>query len=178
MNRLCGADDAFEILAGALGASHWNETSEGLTKMQRQAADALLGIYSSAYFGQTLALSLLRDRVWCGARQKEISAALESCLREIQAGGAPGFDLAWQAACLLYVIAAIDDDVAAAFAERLMNLCPNNDQAMREIAAALGGADGEATLRILEKLRHVKPATREVDRVLARRKERASEMGS
>ena len=174
VDRIYGADDAFENLADALKTSYWNDTTVELQKMQREAAEALLNIYSDYFFGQTLALALLKDPIWQSSRQNKIVNTLESCIHIIKSGKKIDFDLPYQTAWLLLVLAPVNDNLTAEFAERLIIECPENNRMLRELALALGDAKGPGTLQTLNKLKSISgPAvTAEVNRVLSRRQAR------
>ncbi|MCG8419896.1 MAG: hypothetical protein MJE77_18340 [Proteobacteria bacterium] len=176
VDRIYGTDDAFESLADALKTSYWNAETAELQNMQREAAEALLTIYHLSYFGQTLALALVKDPVWKTSKQSKIAHTLETCLQTIASGKRPGFDLSYQTACLLLVLAPANDILTAEISERLIAQCAENDRTLRELALALGYANGLATLRTLDELKRLsRPSVvAEVDRALTLRQERAS----
>lgn len=171
VDRIYGVNDAFENLADALKTSYWNDETAELREMQREAAKALLSIYSDYFFGQTLALALLKDPVWQSSRQNEIIDTLKSCMQIIQSSEWRDFDLPYQTACLLLLLAHSNDDMTAEFAEQLITQFPNNDRMLRELALALGESRGQATLQILNRLKilGLPTVTTEVNKTISRR---------
>lgn len=174
VDRIYGANDAFENLADALKTSYWNDPTLELQGMQRKAAEALLNIYPSYFFGQTLTLALLKDPFWKNSGQDKIVNVLESCMRTIQDSKKFDFDLPYQTACLLVVLACSNDDMTAEFAERLITQFPEHDRMFRELASALGEASGQATWQTLNKLKCMgRPTVAvEVTRVISLRQSR------
>jgi hypothetical protein len=151
-DRISAADDAFASLADALKTSYWNDETPKLRRMQQEAAGALLDIYPDQYFGRTLALALRRDPIWRGPRRQDVIDALDRSLPVLQSGTKRDFDLPFQIASLLMVVAPADDHDAAKVAERLISQFPEHDRVLREVAAALGSAAGAATLGVLRRL--------------------------
>jgi hypothetical protein len=171
VDRIYGADDSFERLADAVKTSYWNDENLELRKRQREAASSLLKLHADYYFGRTLSLALLKDPVWQTARQDEVAGPIEISLQAIQRGKQLGFDLAFQTASLLLVLARANDELTADFAERLLAQCQTNKRMLRELVSALGDASGRATLRTLYKLKRVgDPVVEaEADQALSRR---------
>ena len=155
VDRIYSADDAFENLADALRTSYWNDTTPDLRKMQRDTARALLRIYPQVFFGRTLALALLRDKIWQSYGQSEIAKTILTSINTAQTGKKLSFDLTFQTASLLLVLARANDELTAKFAESLLSYFPANDRMLREIALALRDGQGPATLRVLDKLQRL-----------------------
>lgn len=174
VDRISGVDSAFENLADALKTSYWNDETDELKEMQREVIEALLKIYCSHFFGQTLALALLKDPIWKFSRQKRIVDTLESCIQIIESGKNLNFDLPYQTACLLLVLARSNDSLTAEFAERLIKQYPKNNRMLRELIQALGEGSGQSTLQILNKLKHtsIPTLTTEINKVLSLRQGR------
>lgn len=169
-DRFYGVDDAFEKMAEALKTSYWNESNDELIKMQRNAAASLLEIYTHYYFDRTLALALLKDSIWQTSWKDEVAEKIRLCISQIEKGEHSDFDLSFQTASLLFLLAAVDDRLTAQFAQQLMTLCNTNTRTLKEIIAALATADGAETLKILQKLSESnipsisEDATREIQR--------------
>jgi len=154
VDRLHGVDAAFERMADAVRASLYLDETPELRARQVSATRALLGLYDRKYFGRTLmvvaASAHLRD-----ACADATVAAAEAAVRRSTSPPEP-FDLPVQAASLLTVVVAIDEDRAVGLAQELLRAHPQHSRLAREVIDSIAHGTGAAARAFVESRRSVR----------------------
>lgn len=151
-DRFSGTDSAFEVLADAVRTSFWEEPTATLRALQAEALRALLGASTSHFVGRSLSVAASLDYQVAREIEPALRRALDTTLGRIERGDEVDFDLSWQVATLITPLARIDDESAAAYAERLIRLFPRHQRMLREVVDALSVASGPTTAHVLERL--------------------------
>ena len=139
-------------LGDAVRTSYYIEATAELADLRRRAVAALLALVDREEVGRWLCVILSRD--------SELRATLENELRDAIARGISmladqavvEFDLAPHVASLIRPLAKLDDQAAAICADRLLDIKPWGQHVLAELADALGGGSGPATLSRLDRL--------------------------
>ena len=173
-DRHTGSDAALEVLAEAVGltASCDRELPPGgIDGPVLRALAAMLSVSHRFHFADALAGALRRVPGAAEALAPEIDRALGEAVRAARAAAAaaaaagegggrcegdgdgpsplPDFDLGYQTAQLLRVLAPVRDGAAAGHATDLLDLYRDVPRTAREVVAALRGGTGPATAALL-----------------------------
>jgi hypothetical protein len=125
-HRLYGADQTYEQFAHALLASLLSDRTPERQAAQIAAAKALLRLAPSYVFDYTLQSALVQDDAWLVPQVRdELASAVEESVAAIEQGRRVGFILEIQTGTLLWLLAGIDDEAAAAAAERWLAALPD-----------------------------------------------------
>ena len=120
------------MLADSLRTSYYCEQDQELKTWQIKVTQSFLKLYDQYYFGQSLALAILKGKEMILIIQDNIIEAIENSLIRLNQDTNIEFDLAFQVACLLITIAANEDDLVAYYANKLLSL---TNPTMMKIAA-------------------------------------------
>jgi len=153
-DRLYGVDSSFEMLADAVRTSFWCNDQTVVRPLQVNLLNTFLRIYSRVYFGQMLALAMIRNSEVPQSIKPEIMTAIENGLSDLTNGPSVEFDLAFQISSLLLPLAFIDDEITASYANRMLSMPGLSKRSLYEVISALGSASGTATLEILNQLQY------------------------
>jgi hypothetical protein len=125
-HRLYGADQTYEQFAQALLASLLYDKAPERQAAQIAAAKALLRLAPSYVFDSTLQSALVQDDAWLVPEVRaELRSAVEESVGAIGEGRQVGFILEIQTGTLLWLLAGIDDEAAAAAAQRWLAVLPD-----------------------------------------------------
>lgn len=169
--RYTGADSAFEMIADGLRTSYYCEDEAQLTEWQVAATKALLAIYHKYYFGQTLALAIVKSKKRAIKVYNEIIAAIEASFNQLNEEQTTQFDLAFQVASLHMPLVDLDDKAAALYASRLILKFPDNIRMLKELIGALASGKGDDTLKVIKDLeaKQISGIEQELENALKRR---------
>ena len=142
----------FPRLADALGTGSYTATA-AVGESRAEAMRALLAIADRYPFDERLRDALLGDNALIERVADALRAAIERALRRLEGRDRPMFDLATDTAALVVALARVDDEAAAAFAERLGQVDRRNTRLLQQLAAGMGQGRGPRTLDTLERLR-------------------------
>jgi len=142
----------FPRLADALGTGKYTATPEVLD-LRADAMRGLLAIADLLPFDERLRDALLGDNALIERVADDLRTAIERALRRLERRDRPKFDLATDTAALVVALARVDDEAAAAFAERLEQVDRRNTRLLQQLAAGMGQGRGPRTLASLERLR-------------------------
>lgn len=167
-------DDApvdFSPLVDAIRTGKYTAESEEAHAGRVAAVRALLAIADREPIGEALNDAIPGDDAFVAAVADELRGAIDRALE--QRGRVP-FDLLAETAALVDPLARVDDEAAAAFAERLIKRDKRNARMLSNLVGAMGRGRGPRTLAVLEELRRAKDkrVRHDADQVFASRTRR------
>jgi hypothetical protein len=176
VDRFYGVDFSFASLADAVRTSFLSESAPSIANLQMGAIKALLGISSHHYMDRNLAIAIAEDSRIEELVVPAVRSAVEAAIARLGSGEVVGFDLGFQTASLLSVLAPVDDVSAARYADELAHRFRTGERMLKELAGALGYGTGPATARALHALRALRlpGVEQEVDAAFALRAQSAS----
>jgi hypothetical protein len=136
-DRIYNCNSAFEMLADALRTSYYCEQDQQLKNWRIQVTQYFLKLYDQYYFGQSLALAILKGKEITPTIQGSIIEAIENSFIRLNQGIKIEFDLAFQVACLIITIEPNEDELAAYYANRLLSLNNLTRRVLQELCNSL-----------------------------------------
>ena len=132
-DRFTGEDDSFGQLASALATSRWSDATPALVAMQVQSYRELLSLYTSRFFGRSLADALDCHRAVAALVVPEMIGAIERGLERLRERNSGS--LRFQLAALLVALAPHDGAATTRLARSILEGADGRTE--REVAFAL-----------------------------------------
>lgn len=159
----------FSPLVDAIRIGKYTAETEEAVAGRVDAVRALLGIADREPIGEDLNDAIPGDNAFIARVAPQLRDALERSLTRRER---VPFDLLTEAAALVGPLASVDDEAAAAFAERLRKRDKRNARMLSNLVTAMGRGHGPRTLAVLEELRRDKRVRQNADAVFEHRSRR------
>ena len=151
-DKIYNCNSAFEMLADSLRTSYYCEQDQEIRTWRIKVTQSFLKLYDQYYFGQSLAMAILKGKEITPIMQDDIIEAIENSLIRLNQETNIEFDLAFQVACLLITIAANEDDLVAYYANQLLSLNNPTRRVLQELINTLQYSQSSKSLAVLERI--------------------------